>query len=377
MTRVVFVVLVGALACTSNGLGPGSDADRPDGSTPDADPLRDTGLDGSDLEDGGFVTSEGRPEVCGNMVDDDGDGRIDNGCECAVGTVRPCWLGPLSKRNIGICRDGQQACEPEGAVAVWGFCVDSQLPETEIAANGSDDDCDGMIDESNALCIPTNQDEIGRCADGRDDDCDTAIDCADPDCAEDSACSSGCQPTETLCWGGYDDDCDGLVDCEDDECSTETSCSTPPDTMCPGGQTPIYTARDLGTRAGSSGIEAGDGMPVMPQTCGDSRCGDGLVEVRQGGGSLCVPPPSGCPDGQYPTYRGGTWVCEGPCDVIIQYGYIYGFQRRCAPRPPPDCPSGQVQTFREDTEQWRCDPTCDNTLYDRVWLDGQLVCVPC
>ena len=70
-------------------------------------------------------------------------------------------------------------------------------------------------------------------------------------------------------------------------------------------------------------------------------------------------------------------MCEPPCEVIVQYGYIYGFQRRCAPRPPPTCPSGQVQTFREDTETWVCNTTCDNTLYDRVWLDGQLVCVPC
>lgn len=376
--RLTLLVLLVACSPTSIGGDAGSDTDdarSTDTSSQDTRP-GDAASDedsaaAGDAEVDGFVASEGRDEVCGNAVDDDGDGRIDNGCECTPGTVRPCWLGPLDARSIGNCQDGQQACEPEGAVANWGLCIDQQLPESEYRPNGSDDDCDGEIDEAGGLCLSSAQMETGACGNGRDDDCDTRVDCDDPDCAMDPACSPTCQPTETLCWGEQDDDCDGDFDCDDADCAGNTSCTAE---ACDGA---VYERRDLGTRPGSSGISAGDGEPVTTVTCGESRCVQGQVEVRVGVASLCVPPPSACPANTYPSYVNGEWRCEAPCEVIVQYGYIYGFERRCAPRPPGPCPEGQVQTFVEGQEQWECRTTCNNGQYDRVVLDGQLVCVPC
>ena len=51
-------------------------------------------------------TGASRPEICGNGFDDDGNGLVDDGCDCAVGTSRGCWLGPPENRNVGACHDG-------------------------------------------------------------------------------------------------------------------------------------------------------------------------------------------------------------------------------------------------------------------------------
>ncbi len=341
---------------------PGLDGGRPTGDFDAGDPIG---------------SGASRTDICGNMFDDDDDGIIDDGCDCAVGTERPCWLGPPDSRGVGACRDGVQRCESDGATATWTYCLDQTVPAREVLANGADDDCDGAIDESDGICVPTLQLEEGAaCDNGRDDDCDTLSDCDDPGCAGALHCPGGCDPRETLCWGNVDDDCDGAFDCDDSDCMADVSCRTGP---CPRGQTPTYTERNLGSRYGASSISAGDGRPIMPMMCDRGRCPEGQVAVILAGrDAICVPPPPECPAGTNPNYvASGTWRCDGPCDLVIHYGSIYGGQTVCAPRPRLSCPSGQVPTFVYETQTWQCRPTCDNGLYDQIRLDGAIVCVPC
>jgi len=109
-------------------------------------------------------------------------------------------------------------------------------------------------------------------------------------------------------------------------------------------------------------------------------CPDGQVAVVLVGGTrTCVPPPPECPAGTFPNYvASGRWRCDGPCDLIIHYGSIYGGRNVCAPDvPTTPCGSGQSWTFREESETWECRSTCDNTLYDRITVGGGVVCVPC
>lgn len=73
-------------------------------------------------------------EAC-NGRDDDCDGLLDPGCDCTVGSTRPCGLA------IGECMMGTQIC----VGGTWGGC-DGRGPTTEVC-NGLDDDCDGMMDE--------------------------------------------------------------------------------------------------------------------------------------------------------------------------------------------------------------------------------------
>lgn len=123
-------------------------------------------------KDSGSSINLPQSEVCGNNVDDDKDGLVDEGCNCP--TV-PNSNGEIP--NVPGCGGGD---------------VDSGTTTS---------------------CVPDGPTET-QCEDGRDDDCDGNADCADPDCT--AACT--CEPVETKCGDGVDDDCDGKVDCSDDEC---------------------------------------------------------------------------------------------------------------------------------------------------------------
>lgn len=335
-------------------------------------------IDGAASDAGPVIIGPPRAEECGNALDDDQDGEVDEGCDCAVGTERACYLGPEGTINRGACRPGTQRCESTGARAIWSACDGQVIPALEVASNGVDDDCNGSTDEPGALCVATVNDESAAdCGNGRDDDCDGRADCLDPGCASAARCMTmRCMSVaEDTCFGGVDEDCDGQIDCADSDCASDPSCRP---SLCPMGQTPTYTERELRAVAGPSSITAGDGQPNFAQTCTASRCPQGQVAVvRAGQPTICVPPPPSCPAGQSAAYRGSAWVCEGPCEIVVQYGYMFGFRRVCTTRPRITCPAGQSPTFDFSSERWVCRPTCNNTTYDRIILDGALVCIPC
>ena len=335
------------------------------------------GLDAASGEElDSAVHAEGLEEICTNGVDEDRNGSIDDGCPCAVGTRRACWPGPPEMRTIGACTDGEQTCDSDGAMASWSLCGGATMPTREVRDDGTDNDCDGEADEAGGVCEPSEQQE-SVCDDGLDSDCDTAVDCDDPDCRAARACEMRCAAEETVCWGEVDDDCDMQLDCDDPDCASDPSCR--PASDCPPGQVRTYRQRELGASAGASSIASGDGAPPMSQGCEDGTCPAGQVRVVLAGGrASCVPPPPECPEGRYANYTGyASWECDPPCEVIIHYGGIYGGLNVCTERPRITCPAGQSPTFVYETESWVCRPTCNNTLYDRVVLDGAVVCIPC
>ena len=126
--------------------------------------------------------------------------------------------------------------------------------------NGTDDDCDGEIDEGftnetcSYVCDDNNYEWLETfccgndpgegspyespeetCYDGNDNDCNGLFDCKDPSC-DGSDCDEylssicieeECIPTEEDCITPNDDDFDGLINCEDtdtDDCPLEASC---------------------------------------------------------------------------------------------------------------------------------------------------------
>jgi hypothetical protein len=194
-------------------------------------------------------------EICGNGIDDDGDGKVDETCPCTLGATQACWPGEAKHRNVGACKDGKLTCYTvDGEFNVWSDCEGAVLPSpdtsddgidqdcdgegttpvcvpaAENCTNGKDDDCDGKIDcaDSNcathAACVPACVPVAESCTNGKDDDCDGKIDCADPDCATNAACAPACVPVAENCTNGKDDDCDGKVDCDDSNCAQNAAC---------------------------------------------------------------------------------------------------------------------------------------------------------
>ncbi len=178
----------------------------------------------------GFCLSEGddaalRGDGDGDGTGDGDGGGIDGGDGCDTpGETGFCYEGPTETATEGRCKAGSRVCEDDGA---WGPCLGQVTPQGE-SCNGDDDDCDGAVDEEVVLgacetgqvgscgagelscdngvafCL-SSVDPSGEVCDGSDNDCD-----GDVDEETEGACfpsgMTGCAPVE----GGESFDCDGI-----------------------------------------------------------------------------------------------------------------------------------------------------------------------
>jgi hypothetical protein len=91
-------------------------------------------------------------ETCGNGVDDDCNGAVDDVCPCLPGTVQDCSLGPPGRRAAGVCSGGTQRCAGSGEFGTWAACEGAIGPSPEVC-DGADNDCNGCVDDG--LCCNT------------------------------------------------------------------------------------------------------------------------------------------------------------------------------------------------------------------------------
>ncbi len=149
------------------------------------------------------------PELCGDGVDNDGDGTTDcDDADCVE--ILVCRRPEQCDDGLDNDQDGLTDCDDVRDCAGVEPCL-----EPELCDDGLDNDGDGLRDCRDPDCesiAPCPGPEI--CDDGLDNDHDGAADCSDADCQFFGACVGG----DETCDDDADNDGDGAVDCADPDC---------------------------------------------------------------------------------------------------------------------------------------------------------------
>jgi hypothetical protein len=173
----------------------------------------------ADCDDSRADVNPDAEEVC-DEADNDCDGAVDE-------DVTTTFYADDDGDGWGDAGETTQACElPDGYRAVAGDCDDGDAaihPEADEYCDGVDNDCDGVLDNDDALDASTWYGDVDGDGYGGEDSTTTA--CTQPSGYEASATDcddsdAAVHPDASELCNGIDDDCDGALDEEPVDAST-------------------------------------------------------------------------------------------------------------------------------------------------------------
>ncbi len=308
---------------------------------------------------GGTGGSDCTDEVCDGL-DNDCDDEVDEGCQCSDGQTQTCYSGDPNLLGIGECAEGLQTCDLAGD---WGPCVDEVLPVAELC-DGLDNDCNEQVDEGFGSvtcglgicqetvdecidgvpnpCLPGQPNPSETC-DGSDDNCNGQVDegcsCVNNTtqaCYTGSSqtqnvgtCSDGSQtcvngqyascvgdvtPVGELC-NGQDDDCDHATDENDPEsgslCTTGLlGVCSPGVEHCVGGQLQCQQNVQPSAEICNGDDDDCDGATDENNPGGGGPCNTGLLGVCMAGLFQCQSGQLNCIQTTQPSPE----ICNGADD---------------------------------------------------------------
>jgi MYXO-CTERM domain-containing protein len=204
---------------------------------------------------GGCTAPPAVNEICNDGIDNNCDGRVDEGCECQPGETRACGT------DEGECRAGTQRCSPDGR---WGNCEGGQPPVPEIC-DGLDNNCNGTLDDG-AQCEGGAACACGACA---------------------MPCRSGECPQGARCIGGFCvvDRCPPGMHCEGTTCVPGDPPPPPPPPPPPDAGTEAPPSQDPGPAAAGAppgcGCQTGAPAPGAFALAVLALAGPGLRRARR------------------------------------------------------------------------------------------------
>ena len=373
----------------------------PDAATEACAPTADRVEDDSDCDDSNSLANPAGDEIC-DEIDNDCDGEVDEG-------VKQTWWIDLDDDGFGAPDLSEDACaQPTGYAADNADCddVDADVsPDGVETCNALDDDCDGNIDESDA--IGASEWYADYDGDGHGDAGTHAAACDAPagyvgssdDCDDGLATVS---PSASESCNGVDDDCDRSTD-EADSIDISTW-YLDFDSDGHGGTRFTFISCDAPSGYVDSSDDCDDSEPTVnpdaADTCNevDDDC-DGDVDEgltlstwyedadADGYGDASATTddctaPSGyvanaddCDDGDSAIYPGATERCnrlDDDCDSTVDEGLL-GSAATC---PAADCaevldadPSAVDGSYYLDPGSYHCDMTTDGGGWTRIKND--------
>lgn len=225
---------------------------------------------GDDCDDAMSARHPGEAEEC-NLIDDDCDGDVDEG-------VTTTYYEDGDGDDYGLTDRPLQACErPPTHSDRRGDCDDTDAnanPASPEVCNGSDDDCDGSIDEGLAATVYVDADGDGAGAGAPFSGCPgTGFAPSGGDCDD---ASPSVRPGAAEACNGVDDDCDGMLDAPGED--NDGDGHAPP--SCGGGD-----CNDANAAIHPSAIEVCD---FVDDDCDPTTRADGDADGHLQAGSTCV-----------------------------------------------------------------------------------------